>query len=203
MDFSKLTGLWQAVLLKPNDVLAKEAKAKVTLMDGLIGYVIAGIIGGLISVISLTLFSSAALKSSPLLGAMSNPLLLLAFGLVMGIISSFIMAGLVHLVSKMLGGKGAFTSLYYLLSVIAVPIAVLNVVSIIPLLGSIISLVVGLYSLYLWVVAVSKLYGMSMMRSAGAVIISVVVLLGVVFLVSMVLAAGLIASAAAPSLVGY
>ncbi|MCL6088695.1 MAG: YIP1 family protein [Candidatus Marsarchaeota archaeon] len=202
MDFSKMTGLWQAVLLKPQPTLAAQAKSKATLMDGLTGYVIAAIISGIISVISLMLLSSAALKS-PLLGTMSNPLFVLIFAIVMGLVSSFVMAGLVHLASKLLGGKGSFTQLYYLLSIIAVPIAVLNVVTIIPVLGGILGLVVSLYSLYLWVLAGSKLYGMTMMRSAGAVLIAVVVVMAVAFVFAMFTAAGLVASGAAAGLAGY
>ena len=202
MDFSKMAGLWQAVMLKPEPTLAAQAKTKAKLMDGLIGYAIAAVISGVISVISLTLFSSAALKSSPLLGVMTNPLLVLAFGIVMGIVSSFIMAGLLHVLAGVLGGKGSFTQLYYLLSIIAVPIAVVNIVSIIPVLGALISLVVSLYSLYLWVLAISKLYGMSLMRSVGVVVLAIVVVFAIAMVISIV-AAGYFISAAAPGLIGY
>lgn len=78
-----------------------------------------------------------------------------AFGGLFGaIIGGFIFVGLVHLVSRMLNGTGSFEKLFYTVAAFQAPLGLITGVLVgIPFLGACISVLVGIYTIVLAVIA--------------------------------------------------
>lgn len=101
-------------------------------------------------------------------------------GLVFSLVGLFVVVALVHITAKVLGGKGSYMELIRpssLLSFVSWP-------SIIPVIGSIVSGLAGLWTLVVTVVIVKKVYSLSTGKSILALVIPIVViwiLIAVVF----------------------
>jgi hypothetical protein len=88
-------------------------------------------------------------------------------GIVMGLIAMFIVVGLIHLVARLLDGKGTFTETFFLLSAVSTPLTLISaglqliswLLGLIPVLGTIVTLLIGLVSLALGIYAI-VLYAM-------------------------------------------
>jgi hypothetical protein len=103
----------------------------------------------------------------------------------------YIGVGLIHLSSKLLGarGVGSYTTLAYLGSLFYVPLGmVATLLSLIPCLGALLSLAVGIYVIILWVRAIKVNYQFTTGRAVGAYFIPAGVILVVVFLLAVVVA---------------
>ncbi len=89
---------------------------------------------------------------------------------------------LIQWIAKMLGGQGNYSKLVYVMGAIAAPVALLSAVltllSAIPFIGilfSLVSMVVGLYALFLNIVAVKGVNQFGWGQAAGAVLLPAVV----------------------------
>ena len=162
-------------MTKPAETLKAEAANKNGMAEGAMGYALAAIVAALFVGISV-LFS--AISSGPLAGL---GLLLVPVAFVGVIVFSFIGAGMTHICAKLLGGKGSFTKYYYLSSIIHVPIMIIGyAVGLVPCLGSLVSLALGIYSIYLIVIALRELHGFSTMRAIVAYILPILVLAAII-----------------------
>ncbi|VVB56923.1 Yip1 domain protein [uncultured archaeon] len=192
MDFGSIPQISQHILLKPAQTLAAQAKAKAALADGVILYTAAsllGVLSGLLSLVFLDSQSSRLLYQGQMGSLFSNPLLYALVGLAAGLATSFIWAGLVHFLSKLLGGKGRFHALYFLFALIALPIAVLHLLNALPYLGLLLGALASLYGLYLQVLAVSRVHRLTTLR-AGLAVLAALVLCGLAISVLVFLSLG-------------
>lgn len=169
MDFSSMFSMWRNVLLQPKEALTSEAaKSDVTLMDGFVPYALAAVVSAVFYFIGSMLglsygFSGSGGFMAALLGA------IVAFvGL---LVLSLVEAGILWIVAMAFGGKASYAKLYYLVSTFGVPISIItSVVSLVPCVGGLISLLLGIYMLVLLVIAMKRLYGFDTTKAAIAVV---------------------------------
>jgi len=120
----------------------------------------------------------------------------LSFGNIIGVpIGFFIGMGILFLIAKMFGGSGTFLQQAYAFSLFYVPIQLVSsIVGLVPILGSLVAFVLGIYSIVLAVFAVSASHRLSTGKSVAVVLLpaAIVFLLvcGLVFaLVALVIGA--------------
>jgi len=171
--------LWIEALTKPKETFASQ-KAKADFASAAANYAVAGAIGGLIVYIMSVIGMFPAKMG---LEIIIQNAILYPIGAVIGV-------GIVHLLAGMLGGKGGFTQQYHLMSILAPGLAV---GSSIPLVG----ILIGLYGIYLSVLAVQEVYGLSLGKAAAAVLIPVVIIGVLAAIVAAIVAMVLVGAGAA------
>lgn len=188
MDFGKMMQVWQNALTKPNETFAAEAKNdKVGLMDGVIGY---GIAAAIMSVVNSVIQMAISLITYGFsITTIIGGIFAIPISFVVSIIGLLIGAGIMHIIASILGGKGTYGKLVYLYSLFAAPLMIVGIASIVPCLGSIIMLAVGLYSLYLLTLAIKANYALDTMKAVIVWLIPLIVLT-IIMVVAIALFAG-------------
>ncbi len=117
----------------------------------------------------------------------------LLVALVLTPIGYYIGMGILHLGAVIFGGRGSYTTLAYLVSLFYVPLGIAGaVVALIPCLGALISLAIGIYSIVLTVRALKVNYQLTTGRAVGAYFLPTLVILllfGICLVVVLVLLA--------------
>lgn len=99
------------------------------------------------------------------------------------LIGSFIGVGILHLFAKLFGGKGAFMDLYRVFGIGYI----LSWISVIPVVGPMISGIAGLWMIVVSIIAVRKVHSLSTGKAVAVVLIPVVIaiVLGVILAAAM------------------
>lgn len=169
--------------LHPKETFAS-AKANASLGTGLVNYVVAGVIAGILGVIASFLLASVLSALLPpealgLAGAFGMVAAVTTFftALIGAVVGALIINALYWIVAKILGGSGGYTTQFYLTSLYAVPVAIIvGILSIIPLIGSLIAFLVSLYALYLLTLALGETHGFSLLKAVLCWLIPVIIL---------------------------
>lgn len=148
------------VLFKPKEVFAAE-KAKGSLLLGLKNFVVAGFLFALSFLLLSFLFhiEPAAVDKNSIV----NTILVIGSLIVYVVLDKGIVILIAFIVSRILGGKGSFTSMFYLTSIYA-PATMWGIL--IPL----VNILIGLYSMYLFYLVVKESQGLSTTRAALVVL---------------------------------
>jgi hypothetical protein len=142
-DFQTMLNGSKAVLTSPS-VSVFEEHEKNDLGAATIYTVIAAVINGILSAIALNMQGMGGSLVAGVIG-----------GVIGTLISSYIYWGIVFLLGRAFQGTGEFGELAYNFSLFTVPLSILgSILALIPVVGGIISLVVGIYSLYLTYLAI-------------------------------------------------
>ena len=183
---------WIGAFTKPADTFKKESK-NATIGKGavnfLIGFFVYGLILGIIAMIGV-----GATMSAFGLGAGAGILVLLMCVIgypIIGLICAFIGVGILHLVAGLFGGKGNYGTLFGYMGMYTAPLLIISgILMIIPIVGGLVSLLLGLYSLYLLTVAIRENYGLTTMKAVLVWIVPsiVVAILATLFVGAAVLA---------------
>ncbi len=100
----------------------------------------------------------------------------------------YIGMGIIHLVAKLFGGQGNFTSLAYLVSLFYVPLGIVSsLLSLIPCLGGLLSLAIGIYSIVLIVRVIKVNYRLTTGKAVWVYFVPLLIGLAIVVLLSIVL----------------
>ena len=206
---------WTKALTKPNletyqqianDPGASMGKAILWLLGfGFVGSLINGLLGlvfnasmfrqfgQMFSEYDIPFGAPAAGIGSVILGAFTGP--------IFTVIGSLIFVGLIHLVSGMLKGAGSFNKFFYAVAAFVAPLGmVTSILSAIPFIGWL-STLLGLYGLFLYVLANQAAYGYDVGKAVIAVLApGLVIALFCCCLI--VLFGGAIASLMGPSIEG-
>ena len=179
--------VWIDAFVKPAATF-KAQKSKASLKAGLMNYGIAGLISGIITAVIILAGLSALVSTGFTLPSMEGVGVTGAVGAVIGgiiaaLIGSLIITAILWVVARILGGKGTYTQQYYLVSLYAVPVAIL---SIIPL----VNILVILYGLYLLTVALREAHG----YGTGKAVITWLILLVIVVIIALVIGAAILGS---------
>jgi len=164
---------WINALTKPKETFVAE-KANASIGKGVINFLIAGVITGIMTFVIGLVFSM--LGSIPVDITSVFSVVLTPIGTIFW---AFVGLGISFIIAKILGGQGSFTSLFYLVSLYAVPIALLSWIPVLNIL-------VILYSLYLFFLALKESLTLSTGK-AIAVILIPIVLLGILAVILVVL----------------
>ena len=172
--------LYIDAFLKPAETFAAEGKNS-DLGKAAINYAIAGL---LMAVVSLP-FSVAlnALVGKTLEGIISGVISIFIYPIILPIFAA-IGVGISFVLAKLLGGKGSFTSLYYLISTFYPAVGLLSGIPIV-------SFLVSLYSLYLQFLAIKESQSLSTSRAALVVLIPLIII-AMIVVVALILFIGVL-----------
>ncbi|VVB57064.1 Yip1 domain protein [uncultured archaeon] len=182
---------WINVLSKPVENLKAEVQNKNGLTEGAVAYTIAALVAAALTLVTSLVSGLLSIASSGPLAALGILLAPAVFLIVL--LGSFIGAGIIHLGAKIMGGKGSYSKFYYLMSTFAAPIIIANaLLGFVPCLGSVASLVLGIYEIYLTIVALRELHGFDTAKAFIAWLLPILVV-GALMVVVLIAAMGSIA----------
>lgn len=154
---------WKNAIVKPKETFKKEEK-KASIGEGIKQIGIAGIISGILSGIAVWLgittmgsffgFQGAAFGVGLGITAFLVSVILTP---IMAVISWLIWSGIVYIFAMIFGGKGSYATQSYLIALYTAPLMIIySFLAFIPVIGQIITSLVGLYSLYLLTMALKQ-----------------------------------------------
>jgi Yip1-like protein len=162
-DFQTMLNGSMAVIQHPA-VATFEEHEKNDLQSATIYVVIGGLISGVFGAIA------SAIRG----GSVGSGLIGNAIGAVIGF---YIYLGIVYLLGRAFGGTGNFGELAYDISLFSAPItAVGSLLGIIPVLGGIAALVLGLYQIYLTYLGIQS--GMNLPKDKAIIVMVIIFLIG-------------------------
>jgi hypothetical protein len=171
--------LWMRVLKTPKEAFAAEKKnadvaegakqlALAFAIPGLLAGLVFAFLGSLIAAIP----GAGIVAGFGLLAIVAAPILFAVFGVVTSLVANAIAYG----VSRVLGGTGTYAQQYYLGAIFTAPITIASLVlNIVPILGSLVSLLLQLYGLYLFVLSLKEAHGFDTMKAVLVIVGLVVV----------------------------
>ncbi|MFH0927425.1 MAG: Yip1 family protein [Candidatus Micrarchaeota archaeon] len=188
MDFGYMGRTWINAITKPMETLKKEVKNDKGMADGFVAYLIAAF------VVALAWFARGIIST---LGTdILFPALLAGAIFVLAIVGGFISLGLIHIVAKIFGGKANFGKFYYVTSTFSAPIAILcTLLDLVPCIGWLLALILGVYGICLAVITLEKLYGFGAIKAIAVFLLPGIVL-AVILVVIMVVLIGTMTSVA-------
>ncbi len=152
---------------------------------------VAAVIAGLIGLIG---FGSAAGFGGGLLGAVFAFLLTL----IVSVLGFFVSAFIVYTVGKWQGGTGTQDEVFYTYSLFTAPlVAVSSVLSLIPILGGIAQLVLGIYQIYLGYLGIRASHNVGQNQAIITMVIAFIVQLLIGFVIAAIFGAIALAIGAA------
>lgn len=159
---------WINAVTKPKETFAAE-KANASIGTGAIYYLIGGLISGVIFFIINMIFSTATGGATVAAVAGVTGIIGIIITPILTVIASFIIVGIYFILAKIFGGTGSYSSLFYLMSLYAVP---LSIFSQIPILG----LLVGLYALYLDFLVIKESQQLSTGKAIAVILIPIIII---------------------------
>jgi hypothetical protein len=190
-DLNEWMKIWRKALTQPSAATFEELERHplVTMQNALIWDAIAGFIGGLLGGL-IGMVTKDAGVGSVFTGAL--------FGALFGVIGLLIYALIVYAICKAQGGTGTFEIQVALLGTFVPPLLLIStLLGQIPVLGGIIGLVLGIYQMYLYIVATQAAQNVTMGKAALAVLLPGLLVLCCIVIFGFGLAAALLGSSSA------
>ncbi|MCI0712261.1 MAG: YIP1 family protein [Chloroflexi bacterium] len=183
---------WQKAVTEPSPETFQEliADPNANTNRAMTWIFVVGLIIGLMSVVAQAIFGAGSLF---FFGGSSSDAAGMGGGLICGvimipiigvlfIIGSYIAVGIQHLCAKILGGDGNFADMYYAYATYTSPLTIISsLVSIIPILGALISIPIGIYQLVLNVIALKAVYKYGWFQAVLTFFLPAIVIGGLVF----------------------
>jgi len=190
--------LWKEVLVNPVKTFKKQEK-KSNLTLGALNILIAGVVAGFFyGLLIMSGFSTAGYMQGLRAGIMGTGVGVMGFVLsivtfpIVYLVSWFITSGILYLFAVVLGGKGTFTKQSYLMALYQSPLIVIQTILLsIPIIGPIISLLVGIYGLYLLTLALKQVHKVSTGKAIaiwllpGVIVIALLIIVALALVISM------------------
>lgn len=177
------------IIRNPRENMTKALK-NVNMMEAAKSFALAGALWGLLVGLFFaflgTLFGAlVGTQSGPLgavlagLGALSIIVLPIVAAII-AVVGAVIGYGIMSLAAGVLGGKGTFDQAFYLGSRLVWPLLIagiiVNILTLIPVLGWLIQVAWGFYTVYLLTILISVSHKLSMWKSFGAIVLPWIVL---------------------------
>jgi len=177
---------WQTVLTKPGVATFDTQQPAANWQAIWIGVTILAVVRAVFGFISDLEFHRAG-QPAPGVGSVLGTII----GTYLGF---FIAVGILHVVARLFNGSGSFLTYAYLLSLFYVPLQIIGAVAgIIPVLGGLVGLAAGIYTLVLAVYATASAHRLSTGTSVAVVLIPAIIVFIVVVILAVVAAALLLA----------
>ena len=195
----ELLDTYKGVLTQPSEFFATENRR-----DGFGFSLKFAAVNLLISAVLSTLSIVAFGAASSALGETVSGVglgLVAAFTLVgtpiLGLIGLLISSAIIHVFVALLGGENGYSQTLSAMEYATAlqPLAV--VFSFIPLLGSLVNLIVGLYTIFIQVKGIKNFQGLSTGRALAAIVLPAVIIFALVFVAAIVIFAGALAGISA------
>lgn len=125
---------------------------------------------GIMAMCGLMLFILPSGDAGAVLGALFCLMpFFVVFAVVAGVIMLMVYFGVMHLIARILGGKGSFDDLFYAGTCYYLPLMIISsIVGVIPCFGTVIQLGVWAYALWLGVIAIKAIHEIEWGRAAVA-----------------------------------
>jgi hypothetical protein len=163
-DFQTMFNSSMAVLQRPS-VATFEEHEKNDLQAATIYIAVAAAIAGVLAAIGSAIRGTGLGIGGALIG-----------GVIGTLIGFYIYMGVVYLLSRAFGGTGNFGELAYDISLFSAPLSVVNaVLGLIPVVGPLVGIVVGLYGLYLTYLGIQS--GMNLPRDKAILVMVIIFLI--------------------------
>lgn len=201
MDIMGNVNLFKEVLMHPDAALdAQVAKKEGGLTEGVTNMLMAY----LVFAIPMTLLSMVLGLGAGAMG-IAGALMSGAIIVGMGLVGSLVVVAIYFVVAYLLGGRAPYGKLYYLVSLIMAPVMVLQLVGIVPLLGTLVSIVISIYALWLLTKLFEKLYKFGLIKAIAVWLVPLVIAVIVLVLILGVALVGMASAlgALAPKAGGY
>ena len=191
MDFAGAIETWRRVLTQPGEPVFQQEKLNPngTLQTALIWMVVAGVIAAIFGFFASLIGASsvAAMISQmnlpPEMQAQMGQALSMATGgggvaAILSVPIGFLIGTFImHLIAKMLGGQGEYSTFAYLASTYQAPLTIVSsVLSIIPFLGGCIGFLIIIYTYVESFFAIKANYGLTSGRAVVAILIPLILL---------------------------
>ena len=146
---------WIGAITNPRETFRNE-KLNASFGKGAVNYFIAGLISAILGLLISMTSANAGIAAA---FGVINLIILPIWNVIVGIIT----VGIIFLFAKLLGGKGSYSSMFYLISLAIVPITVIvallsGLVALIPILAILVLLcflILIVYAIYIEVLAIS------------------------------------------------
>ena len=188
---------WIMALTKPKEAF-DEFKGQASVGEAAKMFALVGAVLGLLAAVLLLVLASVA---GTFMLVMGVPAWLIGIGVV-GIVvipllfalgyavASFVSLWVFNFVCGLLGGKGKFEELYFLIALYAIPLSIaMAVVGVIPFLGALLHLLLMLYGLYLLYLVVKEVHGFDAVKFIMALVVEAVILVIIAVILGLVFAA--------------
>ena len=186
---------WINSIIKPAETFKAE-KAKASLGKGMFNYAIINVIAGFLVGIAIAVFVSILPSTGPyaqilsmlkVLGIAAIIVMPILFA-ILAIIGSLIGQGIFYIFAKLLKGQGTFVQQYYLTSLYVPILGIISfIVMLIPFIGTFISFIVALFTLYLLTIALRETHNYSTGRAVLTWLIAAIAIF-IILLIIIVLA---------------
>jgi hypothetical protein len=181
MDVAAVIQAWMNVVTRPGEEVFQQEKARPsgTLGTALIAAAVIGLIAGLFfglaQMMQMNRFLGPGMDT---LGGGSIFVTAIMFVILLPV-SLLISSGILHLIARVLGGDGSYSTYVWLLSTIFLPLILINsILSLIPFIGFFLGSLVGLYAIVLEIFATKVNY----MLTTGKAVLVVLIPVGIAFL---------------------
>ncbi len=173
-DLQDLFQRWQAVITGRSVPTFDEQLPSANWPAIWIGLAILGIVRGIIGAIETAVVSTVRIGNQVV--STGSPVGSFFSGVIGTFIGFFIGVGILYLIAKMFNGSGTFLSYAYLLSLIFVPLGAISaIIGLIPVIGGLIALAIGIFEIYLAILATASAHRLPMDRATWVVLIPVIV----------------------------
>ena len=174
--------LWKKVLMNLVETF-KEQEKKADFTQGFAHIVIAGLIVGFFAGIgSMIGLTAVGAMGGVTAGAMGTGVGAMAFVVslvvtpITSVIGWLIGSAIIYVFAMLFGGKGDFVKQSYLIALYAAPLMVVSsIVSLIPFVGPILSLLVSLYGIYLLTMSIKQAHKVSTGKAIAIWLVPVVI----------------------------
>ncbi len=155
---------------------------------------IASVVRGLLGAIAAAYITTAFLGLGTTSDAFYSPVSTFFGTAISTFISFFIGVGILYLIARLFQGTGSFLNYTHALALIIVPVYIADaVLGLIPILGGLVSFVVGIYAIYLAILATASTHRLPMNRAVWVVLIPVIAAVALALCFIVVIGAALVA----------
>lgn len=180
---AQLVRSWIAVVTNPSVATFDAERPRAAMDRVFVGVLLSSFIASVGSAIGqivwTVLQAGMGAERMEIAAGVMTAFLLPFLGPVFSLIGFFIGNGVLYLLAKLLGGTGDFVVHNYLLSLLYAPLAIIGgVFSIVPVLGGLAGIPLGIYSLVLTTLALRSAHGLSTGRAIAVWAIPLAVVVG-------------------------
>ncbi len=191
LSLSDLFRRWQAVITGRSVSTFDEQQSAASWPNIWVGLAVYAVIRGIVSAISTAINPTVRIGNTVV--SAGSPVSNFITGVIGAFIGFFVAAGILYLLAKMFSGTGTFMTYAFLLSLIWVPLGSIGaVLGLIPFAGGLIALAIGIFEIYLAILATASAHRLPMDRATWVVLIPVIVAVILAFLLLIIAAAVLV-----------
>jgi hypothetical protein len=185
LGLSELFQRWQAVITGRSVPTFDEQLPAASWPNIWLGLAIYAVMRGIAGAINTAIYPSARIGNTVV--SSGSPISSFIGGVIGALIGFFIAAGILYLLARAFGGVGTFVTYAFLLSLIWVPLGSIGaVLGLLPFIGWLVALAIGIFEIYLAILATASAHRLPLDRATWVVLIPVIVavVLGLLLLIA-------------------